>query len=113
MTATDAPAIHRAGAPSGRTAEMRACVCLTKAETFGACQALADADRVLVAAGTLREARALGDLFELLEDRMTRTGARPSRAGSDRPEGPGGEDRTLPASYDCSGSYSMDSELTQ
>jgi hypothetical protein len=47
-------------------------VWLTKREVFGACQALADADRVLVAAGTTDEAGALADLFELLEDRMTR-----------------------------------------
>jgi hypothetical protein len=44
---------------------------LTKHEVFGACQALADADQVLVAAGRVDEARALGDLFELLEDRLT------------------------------------------
>ena len=34
-------------------------------------QALADADRVLVATGNIAEARALGDLFELLEHRMS------------------------------------------
>jgi len=50
----------------------RPVVCLTKREVFDACQALADADRVLVAAGTTDEAGALADLFELLEDRMTR-----------------------------------------
>ncbi len=44
---------------------------LTKQEVFEACQALADADPVLVAAGCVDEARALGDLFELLEDRLT------------------------------------------
>ncbi len=44
---------------------------LTKREAFDACQALADADRVLVATGSISEARALGDLFELLEQRMT------------------------------------------
>jgi hypothetical protein len=44
---------------------------LTKREVFDACQALADADRVLVATGSTTEARALGDLFELLEQRMT------------------------------------------
>ena len=93
MTATDPPATLPMGAPSGQTAEIRAGICLTKAETFDACQALADADRVLVAAGTVREARALGDLFELLEDRMTRTRRGPSRAGSDRPERSGGDDR--------------------
>jgi hypothetical protein len=49
---------------------------LTKREVFEACQALADADPVLVAAGRVDEARALGDLFELLEDRLT--GSRPA-----------------------------------
>jgi hypothetical protein len=44
---------------------------LTKREVFEACQTLADADRVLVARGLLDEAAALGDLFELLEDRLT------------------------------------------
>jgi hypothetical protein len=44
---------------------------LTKREAFDACQALADADRVLVATGSTAEAQALGDLFELLEQRMT------------------------------------------
>ncbi len=54
------------------TATFRPVVWLTKREVFDACQALADADRVLVAAGTTDEAGALADLFELLEDRMTR-----------------------------------------
>jgi hypothetical protein len=44
---------------------------LTAPEVFDACQALADADRFLVRAGRLAEAGALGDLFELLEDRLT------------------------------------------
>lgn len=44
---------------------------LTKQEVFEACQALADADPALLAAGCLDQARALGDLFELLEDRLT------------------------------------------
>jgi hypothetical protein len=47
---------------------------LTKGEAFDACQALADADRVLVAVGGMAEADALGDLFELLEDRLTTPG---------------------------------------
>jgi hypothetical protein len=66
---------------------------LTKQEVFEACQALADADPVLVAAGRADEARALGDLFELLEDRLTRScptagtevdgeGTRPVRVGT-------------------------------
>jgi hypothetical protein len=45
-------------------------VSLTKAEAFGACQALADADRVLLKSGRISEATALGDLFELLEQRL-------------------------------------------
>jgi hypothetical protein len=45
-------------------------VSLSKAEAFGACQALADADRVLLKSGLISEATALGDLFELLEQRL-------------------------------------------
>jgi hypothetical protein len=45
-------------------------VLLSKAEAFGACQALADADRVLLRSGGTSEATALGDLFELLEQRL-------------------------------------------
>lgn len=45
-------------------------VLLTKGEVFAACQVLADADRCLVRAGLLGEADALGNLFELLENRM-------------------------------------------
>lgn len=45
-------------------------VSLTKAEAFGACQALADADRILLKSGRISEAAALGDLFELLEQRL-------------------------------------------
>jgi hypothetical protein len=45
-------------------------VLLSKAEAFGACQALADADRILLRSGRIREATALGDLFELLEHRL-------------------------------------------
>ena len=54
-----------------RAAPFSARVHLTKREAFDACQALADADRVLVAVDGMAEARALGDLFELLEDRLT------------------------------------------
>ncbi len=43
---------------------------LTKAEVFAACQALADADRILVSSGGLRESRAIADLFELMEERL-------------------------------------------
>jgi hypothetical protein len=45
-------------------------VVLSKGEVFGACQALADADRLLVRNGGKSEASALGDLFELLEARL-------------------------------------------
>ena len=45
-------------------------VVLSKGEVFGACQALADADRLLVGNGGKSEASALGDLFELLEARL-------------------------------------------
>jgi len=54
-------------------AAIRPGVHLTKREVFDACQALADADRELVASGATDVARALGDLFELLEDRVTRS----------------------------------------
>jgi hypothetical protein len=49
---------------------------LTKGEVFEACQALADADRVLLRVGGVNEAAALGDLFELFEERLAtgRTG---------------------------------------
>jgi hypothetical protein len=47
---------------------------LTKEEVFAACQALADADRHLVRAGCLAEADALGELFELFEERLARAG---------------------------------------
>jgi hypothetical protein len=46
-------------------------VVLSKGEVFGACQALADADRLLLKSGARSEASALGDLFELLEARLT------------------------------------------
>ncbi len=45
-------------------------VVLSKGEVFGACQALADADRLLLRNGAMSEASALGDLFELLEARL-------------------------------------------
>ncbi len=61
---------------AGSTAPVRpvafaARVQLSKGEVFQACQTLADADRVLVATGSLDVAEALGDLFELLEQRLT------------------------------------------
>jgi hypothetical protein len=46
-------------------------VVLSKGEVFGACQALADADRLLLRGGAKSEASALGDLFELLEGRLS------------------------------------------
>jgi hypothetical protein len=45
-------------------------VILSKEEAFGACQALADAGRVLVRSGGFEEADSLGSLFELLEERL-------------------------------------------
>ncbi len=44
---------------------------LTKGEAFEACQVLADADRFLLRAGRIAEASALGDLFDLFEERLT------------------------------------------
>ena len=62
----------RPAAPAGPVpASLLLRVHLTKQEVFAACQALADADPVLVAAGGIDQARALADLFELLEDRLT------------------------------------------
>ncbi len=46
-------------------------VVLSKGEVFGACQALADADRLLLRSGGKSEASALGDLFDLLEARLS------------------------------------------
>jgi len=46
-------------------------VVLTKEEAFGACQALADAGRVLVRSGGSSEADTLCSLFVLLEDRLS------------------------------------------
>ncbi len=45
-------------------------VVLSKEEAFGACQALADAGRVLVRSGGAAEADALGSVFALLEERL-------------------------------------------
>ena len=75
-------------------------VLLTKAEVFGACQALADADRALLRAGGTAEAAALGDLFELLEQRLSVVPAAAQAPGSGAPS-------SVP------GRYSSDSELTQ
>lgn len=69
-----APLVSPAVSPTGRADRRSVCfapsVRLSKAEVFLACQALADADRVLLRAGRLDEAAALGDLFELLEERL-------------------------------------------
>jgi len=45
-------------------------VVLTKEEAFGACQALADAGRVLVRSGGSTEADLLWSLFTLIEERL-------------------------------------------
>jgi len=45
-------------------------VVLTKEEAFGACQALADAGRVLVRSGGSAEADLLCSLFNLIEERL-------------------------------------------
>ncbi len=68
----------------------------TKGEAFAACQALADVDRILLRAGRVVEAAALGDLFELFEERLA-AGRRPRRG-------------TLHSWF---GSNSMESEFTQ
>ena len=47
---------------------------LTSIEAFTACQALADAEPLLRRGGHPDEAGALGDLFGLLEDRLTQSG---------------------------------------
>jgi hypothetical protein len=111
MTTTDLVAATPAPLQA-RAVALNADVCLTRAEVFDACQVLADADHVLVATGARREAAALADLFELLEDRMTRPRCGRSPSESTGPSGPGGDDPDSPR-YGCSGSYSMDSELTQ
>jgi hypothetical protein len=48
-------------------------VVLSKEEAFGACQALADAGRILVRSGGHVEADSLGSLFDLLEERLVAT----------------------------------------
>ncbi len=80
-------------------ARFPAWVRLTKREAFSACQALADADRFLLRSGQKEEAAALGDLFELLEDRLS-AGWRPSCPD---PKG----------AQPASGSNSSESEFTQ
>ncbi len=60
-----------AATPRATRARFSSSVHLTKGEVFTACQALADADRVLVRSGLVEEAHALGDLFELFEERLS------------------------------------------
>lgn len=97
------PAVIPDSAPSAGPVPIRfaGAVSLTKPEAFVACQALADADRFLLRAGEEDAARALGDLFELLEERLSA----PDPAGE---TGPG----TQPGEGG-SGSNSSDNEFTQ
>ena len=98
-----------AGGMPERTAPFSARVHLTKREAFDACQALADADRVLVAVDGIAEARALGDLFELLEDRLTS----PTPQTTLSPRGSGRRGHDAGRSQESVGSYSMEREFTQ
>lgn len=85
---------HGAAPPHPVPVRFTPTIQLTKSEAFDACQALADADRFLLRAGQDDAARALGDLFELLEQRLTASCS--ERRAQAR-----------------SGSNSSDSELTQ
>src|ERR1700686_1255956 len=95
-----------------RAAPFSAQVHLTKREAFDACQALADADRVLVAVDGMAEARALGDLFELLEDRLTTLSTR-APGGAESLRGSGRAQHDVGRSQESAGSYSMEREFTQ
>jgi hypothetical protein len=100
------------GRPERASPPLSTRVHLTKREAFDACQALADADRVLVAAGSTAEADALGDLFELLEDRLTTVLS--EDPGSGEPPGCSGRARHGAGRGQGSvGSYSMEREFTQ
>ncbi|MHB1517398.1 MAG: hypothetical protein ACYCVN_05360 [Acidimicrobiales bacterium] len=66
----------------GREVAFSATIRLTKGEAFAACQALADADRILASAGNLFESRAIAELFELMEERLV--AERPGPFGSGR-----------------------------
>jgi hypothetical protein len=68
LAATGGPGSEDLSPPVVR---IRGTVELTKREVFDACQALADADPVLLAAGRTGEAAALFDLFELFAERLT------------------------------------------
>jgi hypothetical protein len=83
----------REAEPDPPAARFAARVFFSKTEVFAACQALADADRALSRSGRDREAEALGDLFELFEERLSRW---PQLDGDS-----------------ASGSYSRASEFTQ
>ena len=91
---------RRPGGPATGPVTFGTTVLLTKSEVFGACQALADADRALLRSGGTAEAAALGDLFELLEQRLSVV---PLAAQAPSPG-------ALSPSW---GRYSSDSELTQ
>jgi hypothetical protein len=80
--------------PDSTPARFARRVWLTKREVFTACQALADADRELARSGRVAESDALGELFELFEDRLS-AGSQPEVGDPDP------------------GSYSSASELTQ
>jgi hypothetical protein len=71
----DRPARSTGARPgsSGHPVRFGARVTLSKEEAFGACQALADAGRVLVRSGGRHEADSLCSLFELLEERLVRS----------------------------------------
>ena len=58
-------------ATGGATVTFGPSVVLTKEEAFSACQALADAGRVLVRSGGSVEADTLCSLFVLLEERLS------------------------------------------
>lgn len=90
---TTPPSADPAGATVGEAApagpdavRFQDSVVLSKGEVFGACQALADADRLLLKAGGKSEASALGDLFDLLEARLVHEahGSDVPKAGGDR-----------------------------
>lgn len=67
-------------APTPHPVRLAGEVVLAKREVFAACQALADLGAWAVRVGAQEEARRLGELFDLLEDRLTtRDGRVPSR----------------------------------
>lgn len=70
MAVTETSGTPRPDCAADDRIRFAASVSLTKTEAFGACQALADADRALLKSGRISEATALGDLFELLEQRL-------------------------------------------